>query len=76
MYPDGAQLDLLSASAFQRPIHSAPAGVFLHAHAGLTHTIVSRRAIRPLQARHFCCSGDLFALPLFPPSECQRFTNI
>lgn len=80
MYPDGAHFDLLClcpASAFQRSIHSTPAGVFLqtHAHAVLTHIIVSRCTIRPVQVLHFCALM-IYLLYVYCPSECQRFTNI
>lgn len=73
MYPDGAQFDLLclcprlciSASYSFNACRRFPANT--HTHAGLTHMIVSRRTIRPFQVLHFCCSDDLFALPLLSP---------
>lgn len=66
------------ASAFQRPIHSTPAGVFLqtHAHAVLTHIIVSRRT-RLGHFRSFTFVLRWFICVAFIiPSECQSFTNM
>lgn len=74
MYPDGAQFDLLclcprlciSASHSFSACRRSPANTrtrWAHPY----DRVAPRRTIRPFQVLHFCCSDDLFALPLLSP---------